>query len=151
MKTGKVAKALGIDTKTVKIWSDMPEFAPFLTDDAKGLSGHTQRHFYPEDVLVLNTIRAERAKRTDWSTIAMILSRGQREEEMPPEFYTVDGDSAVVQFAQMTLLRSQLADSQVEAERLRRELGESRTEVKELYKQIGKLEAQLEMLMRDDE
>jgi DNA-binding transcriptional MerR regulator len=157
MKSGKVAKALGIDPKTVKAWTD--EFAEFFTEDAQGY-GRTQRFYQPEDLIVLNTIRVERSKRVEPEKIQVLLQSGYRNESFPAEYYTVEGDSAIVQYTQLAMLRIQVTEKEAEIsrirqerdaelERLQRERVEERerlmNEIAKLNREIGKLQAKIEI------
>jgi len=163
MKSGKAAKALGIDPKTVKAWTD--EFAEFFSEDARG-AGRTQRFYHPEDLIILNTIRVERSQRVEPEKIHVMLRSGSRNSNFPAEYYTVEGDSAIVQFTQLAMLRTQLADREAEitrvrqekdaeVERLQRERNEERDrlmgEIAKLNREIGKLQAKIEILTEDDD
>jgi DNA-binding transcriptional MerR regulator len=158
MKSGKAAKALGIDPKTVKSWTD--EFSEFFTEDARG-NGRTQRFYHPEDLIVLNTIRVERSNRVEREKIQVLLQTGYRNEAFPAEYYTVEGDAAIVQYTQLAMLRTQLTEKEAEIarmrqerdtelERLQRERTEERerlmTEVAKLNREIGRLQAKIEIL-----
>jgi DNA-binding transcriptional MerR regulator len=116
MKTGKVAKLFGIDPKTVTGWVD--EFAEFFSPDAKG-EDSTQREYLPEDLIVLNTIKVERVKRSEVEQIRAILASGHREVNLPPQASVIGGEAALAVYAQMKELEVKLEEYSLEIERLR--------------------------------
>jgi DNA-binding transcriptional MerR regulator len=123
MKTGTLAKRFKIDSKTVKSWTD--EFKEFFTDDAlKEIDGQTQRFYHTEDIVTLNTIRIMKSKKLHPEQIRDQLETGFREHNMPPEFATLDAESAVVVYAEITQLRLQIKERDEELDRLRHQLGE---------------------------
>jgi len=118
MKTGKVAKLFGIDPKTVTGWVD--EFAEFFSPGARGEES-TQREYLPEDLIVLNTIKVERVKRSEVEQIRAVLASGHREVNLPPQATVIGGEAAIAVYAQMKELEVKLDESTREIERLRQE------------------------------
>lgn len=94
MRTGKAAQVIGVNHKTITNWIDHPLLNRFFTDMARGADGRAQREITDPDLLVLNTIRAERAGLSnndiDWQAIADVLASGRRERQMPPGAMGVD-------------------------------------------------------------
>src|SRR5688500_7882658 len=81
MKTGEAAKVLGVDPKTIRNWIDDARLSRFFSVSALGQDGSIQRILTDSDLLVLNTIRAMKARgTTDWNDIASYLESGKREE-----------------------------------------------------------------------
>ena len=146
--SGKVSKMLGVDIKTVKAWTN--EFADMFGADAKG-DDRTRREYSDDDLILLNTIRTERVKRTPAEGIRELLKSGYRNTQMPPQFYTVEAKTAMVQYAEVQSLRVQLGDASKEIERLRQEQREDRKRIEELNREIGKLQAKIEILEEDED
>ena len=175
MKTGKVAKAFGIDRKTVSNWTDMLQFEKFFTAEAKGLN-RTQRDYLESDLLVINTIRAMRNENKDWHEIAAFLETGARERELPASAMLVETTAPIAQYGRMVELQTALeaAEEQIdmlqeEVEHMRKQLQERVDEVREqerqkasdrekqlleqiiaLNRQMAKLEVRMEMMHEDD-
>jgi DNA-binding transcriptional MerR regulator len=123
MKTGTLAKRLKIDPKTVKTWTD--EFKEFFSEDAlKEIDGQTQRFYNPEDIVTLNTIRVMKGNKIRSEHIRQQLDDGYRERSMPPELSTIDGENAMLLYAEVAQLRTQIEERDDELERLRGQLGE---------------------------
>ena len=76
MKTGKVADMLGVDQKTILNWVDRSDFEKFFSADARGKGRTMGRSFDETEIVILNTIRVERQKNTDWTDIARLLDDG---------------------------------------------------------------------------
>ena len=176
MKTGKVAKAFGIDRKTVSNWTDMPQFQEFFSTEARGIN-RTQRDYLEPDLLVINTIRVMRNKNMDWDEIAAALESGERERELPASAMLVETTAPIAQYGRIVELQTALeaAEEQVEllqgeVERLREELqqrvdsvrDQERTkaanreqqlldEIIKLNRQMARLEVRMEMLQERDE
>jgi DNA-binding transcriptional MerR regulator len=131
MKTGSVAKLFGIDPKTATGWVD--EFPEFFSESAKG-DGLTQRSYLPEDLIVLNTIKAERAVRTDVETIRAKLASGHRDTALPPE-QTLNRESSLAVYGQLRTLEAQLEDERREKEQLWRRTRELEETVERLNKE----------------
>lgn len=176
MKTGKVAKAFGIDRKTVSNWTDMPQLSKFFSPEAQGID-RTQRDYLEPDLLVINTIRALRNKGIDWDDIAVILDSGERERELPASAMLVETTAPIAQYGRIVELQTSLeaAEEQVEmlqeeVERLRSELqrrvdtvreDERRTarereqqlldEIIKLNRQMARLEVRMEMMQEQND
>jgi len=133
MKTGAVAKRFDVDPNTITDWTK--RFSEFFTSEALG-QGQIQRDYQPEDILVLNTVRVERAKSTPWEDIRAVLKSGHRDSNLPPEFTSIDGSKAVTVYAEMREIKAQLTAANQEVERLR---GELKTERENAQKRIEQL------------
>ncbi len=79
MKTGTVAKRFDVDQKTIKIWTDM--FPDYFSDGALG-EGRTQRDYQMEDLIIINTIRVERAKNMPFEQIGAKLAADQAASDL---------------------------------------------------------------------
>ncbi len=143
MKTGAVAKRFGVDPNTITDWTK--RFKEFFTPEALA-DDKTQRDYQPEDVIVLNTIRAERARNANWEQIRAKLRAGDRDANLPPEFTTIDGESAITVYTELRELRSQLATANQEIERLREEGRSKDADIRALEREVGKWQAKYEML-----
>lgn len=114
MRVGKVAQALGVDTKTVTNWSSRPELKDFFSTSATDMHKGTERDFSEDDLYVLNTIKNLRAtmprKNTDWHLIAQRLAEGYRDKELPMKAATVDSGLTVMAHAERILITSQERD-----------------------------------------
>lgn len=146
MKTGKVAKLFGIDPKTVTGWVD--EFDEFFSAAAKAEES-TQREYLPEDLIVLNTIKVERVKRSEVEQIRAVLASGHREINLPPQATVIGGDAAIAVYAQMKELEVKLDESTREIERLRKDGKEKDEKIEKLNREIGKWQTLYEMLKDD--
>ena len=118
MKTGAVAKRFGLDPNTITDWTD--RFKEFFAAEAIPSDERKQRDYQPEDIVVLNTIRAYRARNIPWDEINVHLKGGERETNLPPEFVSIDGGSAITVYAEMREMRAKLDLAESEIERLRK-------------------------------
>lgn len=176
MKTGKVAKAFGVDRKTVSNWTDMPQLKKFFTSEAQGIN-RTQRDYLEPDLLVINTIRVMRNQSMDWDEIASALESGERERELPASAMLVETTAPIAQYGRIVELQTSLeaAEEQIEilqeeVERLRDELQvrvdsvrdqerqkasdrekQLLEEIIKLNRQMARLEVRLEMLQDQDD
>jgi DNA-binding transcriptional MerR regulator len=158
MKTGKAAKMLDVDPKTITNWTDVEEFGDYFSMSALGKDGKTQRDYLDSDILVLNTIRAERNRGANWSDIAALLETGYRNAELPPSALMIDtGTAPVAQYAKLAVALAERDAAVQRAEDLERRLEESETrnrelqdrlleEVGELRQKIGRLEAVIDFM-----
>jgi DNA-binding transcriptional MerR regulator len=166
MKTGKVAKALAIDRKTVSNWTDLPQLKKYFTPSALGVD-RTQRDYTELDVLIINTIRVLRNDNASWEEIADALEHNRLERELPPSAMMVETTLPIAQFGRMVELqtalegayrqngelREQVQQLQTELsnkdavhrEEIRDVIREAREQEGRLQREIGKLEAMLEM------
>jgi DNA-binding transcriptional MerR regulator len=179
MKTGKVAKALGIDSKTITNWARRRELISLFSEGAKLEAGKAQRDFNMDDQLILNTIRHLRNDKgeDDWETIAAEIRSGFRQAEMPDSFYTTETTTSMQVYTQMIEIKNQLdlvlserdqlrneldkererfkAELKEERERseqkLKEERGEYTSEIIDLNRQIARLEVRMEIMQEDDE
>jgi len=145
MKSGKVARMLGLDRRTVTNWTDKEEFARFFSPEARNLTSGYQRTYTESDVIVLNTIRVERDRNTPWEDIAVMLQNGERHLDLPPSALTVETTAPVSQYgkiqayeAKIELLESQLGD-------LKHMLAEKDETIGDLREEIGMLKALLQI------
>lgn len=160
MKTGEVAKMMGLNTKTITNWTDQEDLTIFFSDEARRNDGtSSQREYTEDDVLIINTIRIHKTRQNTWKDVAKILYTGHRETDLPITATLTKTISPADQVAAMMLIKgerdtalAQLEDATFEIERLRGELKEQRTEAKEeiieLNRQIARLELQLEILKK---
>lgn len=128
MKTGTVAKRFDLDPKTVTGWTDM--FAEFFTSSAKG-EGQTQRDYQPEDLWAINTIKIERSKNAPFEQIRARLASHDFDTNLPPEFTTIEGDSAITVYAEMREMRVKLENAEAEIERLYRVIEDDRKQAED--------------------
>jgi DNA-binding transcriptional MerR regulator len=148
MKTGKVADMLGVDQKTILNWTDRPEFSDFFSPDAKGQGRSMGRDFSEVEIVVLNTIRTERQKNTDWADIGRLLREGTRDTELPPSALTVDSPAPLVQYGRMQQLQVQVDLLEKENAQLRQDMESLRGEYRQFQQQHN---AEVERLMREKE
>jgi DNA-binding transcriptional MerR regulator len=160
MKTGEVAKILGLDVSTVRKWIDTPSLSRFFSASARGEHGSAHRLLTESDVLVLNSIRALRTRNhADLDEIVASLDSGSREREFPANAISVDTRVISVPHAEqsaramailaerdaalqrVTELSEQVAHLQQEKEEIREKLTQ---EIKQLLRELGKLEGLLE-------
>lgn len=158
MKTGKVGKLFGIDQKTVSNWTDHPLLRRFFSKEALGDDGQTQRDYSESDLLVLNTIRAERAKNSSWLEIAAILEAGTLDQNFPPTALLVESAVPLQQYGKMMTLMTERDSALKEVERLKQEnelktvtIESLQREIQKLNREIGKLEGKIEMLEEQDD
>lgn len=158
MKTGDVAKMMGLNPKTITNWTDQEDLNIFFSDEARRRdTSASQREYTDEDVLVINTVRIHKTRQNTWSDVAKILSSGHRETELPITANLTKTISPADQVAAMMLIKAerdtalaQLQDAIFEIERLRMELKEQQNEASdkiiELNRQIARLELRLEIM-----
>ncbi len=158
MKTGKVAKALGVDQKTITNWTDHPLLRRFFSKEASAESGETQRDYGELDVIILNTVRAARAKNTDWADIAEILDSGEYDSNLPPSALLVESSAPIQQYGKMMQLMTERDNYKKEVDRLKAEgalkdraIENMQQEIQKLNREIGKLEGKLEYIRGEDE
>lgn len=178
MKTGEIAKILGLDVSTVRKWIDTSNFSRFFSPSARGEHGNAHRFLTESDVLVLNTIRTLRTRdHADWDAIVAYLDSGQREQEFPENAISVDirtipvpqAEQAARTLAMMAErdaalqkvneLNDYVKRLEQEREELRERLTREKEQVKEqlmreimeLMLKIGRLEGRLEQIVKDDE
>ncbi len=91
MRTGELAKTLGVSDQTLINWMSRPEISKFMSESALAQGGNTQRIYLESDVLILNTVRMMRAKGVDnWDEIRDLLDSGYREQEYPQNAIVTD-------------------------------------------------------------
>lgn len=143
MKTGTVAKRFDLDQKTVKIWTDM--FPDYFSPDALG-EGRTQREYQMDDLMILNTIKIERAKNVPFEQIGAKLAAGDIDRNLPPEFTSIEGDNAIAVYSQIKGYQIQLEGLLQEVDRLRKDGKDKDEKIERLNREIGKWQAMYEML-----
>lgn len=156
MRSGELAKLLGVSDQTLLNWMKEPGVHKHLSPEALGKAGNVQRIFLESDVLVMNTIRTLRANGTSsWDEIGRILDTDHREREFPQNAMATDMRTIPVPQAKQAAeyavliqerdlalrrideLNAELAKERTEKEKLLREMNE-------LYRTIGRLEGRLE-------
>ena len=130
MKPGKVAKAFGLDRKTVTNWTDMPQFQKFFTSEALGID-RTQRDYLEPDLWVINTIRVMRNKSMDWDEIEIALIDGDRERELPPSAMLVETTAPIAQYGRIIELQTALESAEEQIDELKEEVDKLRSEAQE--------------------
>jgi DNA-binding transcriptional MerR regulator len=150
MRTGKVADMLGVDQKTITNWTDRSEFQRFYSREALGQGRTMTRDYSEQDVVVLNTIRSERQKNTDWETIAKLLDEGMRDTDLPPSALLVESSAPVVQYGKLQALVAERDAAIERAERAEAQNAELQNEIRRLNREIGKMEAQVDMLKQQN-
>jgi DNA-binding transcriptional MerR regulator len=160
MKTGEVAKMMGLNPKTITNWTDQADLARFFSSGARmGGESSSQRDYTSDDILIINTIRLHKTRQNTWKDIAGILATGHREVEMPLSATLTKTISPADQLATIMAIRAerdtalaQLQDAAFEIERLRKEINEQRDvsskEIIKLNREIARLELQLELLTK---
>lgn len=158
MKTGEVAKMMGLNPKTITNWTDQEDLRVYFSEGAlRNDETSTQREYSEDDILIINTIRIHKTRKNTWKDVAKILDSGHRETELPITANLTKTISPADQVAAMMLVKAerdtalaQLQDANFEIERLRKELkgqqNESKREIIELNRQIARLELRLELL-----
>lgn len=161
MKTGDVAKMMGLNPKTITNWTDQEDLAPFFSEEARREDGRgTQREYTEADVLVINTIRLHKTRQNSWRDVAKILATGHREVELPITATLTKTISPADQIAAMMAIKSerdtalaQLQDAMFEIERLRKEMKEqhesANREIIALNREIARLELRIEILSEE--
>lgn len=154
MKTGEIAKSLGVHPKTINLWVDRDEFEGLFSPGATKNSGKAQRDFDLNDQVLLNTIRFLRNEEglKDWNAIAIKIHDGYRQNDMPAEYFVTENTTPVRAFTTLIEVRKQLEQVVKERDQLLEELNlerENRRKAEaELNREIGKLEGQLEFLRK---
>jgi len=156
MKTGKAAKIFGLDPKTITNWTDNALLSKFFSRDALGEVGASQRDYNEADILILNTIRLERSRGSDWLRIAELLESGTRDTDLPPTAMMVETTMPIAQFGKIATLLAERDGLRSEVERLNEELEKRNTtierqqqRIEDLNRQIGRLEGRIEQIKED--
>lgn len=137
MKTGSVAHKLGIKSpKTVISWTEM--FSEFFSEGAKGGNG-LQRDYNHNDLAVINTIKVERQRDTDWEDIRKKLDEGYLESSLPLEATVIEGENALAVYGQIRSLEAALATANTELDRVRTE---SKAEIERLHNENEKIRSE---------
>ncbi len=157
MKAARVAKMLGVNQKTVTNWTDHPALRRFFSLDAISEDKTRQREYNEADVLVLNTVRNERARNTPWEEIGTILSSGYLDRNLPASSLLVTAAVPAVQYERFLALTNERDAALREVERLAQEgkikdamLEALRKDVRDLNREIGRLEGKLETFIDNE-
>jgi DNA-binding transcriptional MerR regulator len=152
MKTGKAAKALGVDPKTIRDWADREEFKPFFSDEALGVD-MTQRDYSDLDLVVLNTIRSARSMNTEWEEIAKMLRDGYRDANLPASALLVADAAPIEQYAKRMQLQAEYEVALKQIEMLQAHLvekDEKHREVEHRHREeITRLQKRIEELSEE--
>jgi DNA-binding transcriptional MerR regulator len=138
MRTGEAAKILGVDRKTIRNWIDDYGLQKYFSLSALGEDGAIQRVLTESDLLVLNTIRAQKVAGVyDWAQIALYLETGEREREFPQNAISADPRTIPVDQAhQSARAMATVAERDAAVSRIRELLDEN----EELRAMIERLE-----------
>jgi hypothetical protein len=148
MRTGKVAKALGIDQKTITNWLNRDELKDLFSPGARMDVGKSQRDFNMDDQLILNSIRYLRNDQgeKDWEKIAAEIQRGYRQTEMPDSYYTTETTTSMQVYTKMIEIKNQLDLMTTERNQLHIELENERTKSQnELTEQRARFEIEFDI------
>jgi DNA-binding transcriptional MerR regulator len=152
MRIGKVAQALGVDSKTVTNWTNRPELARFFSPSATDKRRGTDRDITEDDLYVLNTVRTLRAtmsrRNTDWDSIAEQLATGYRDSQLPAAAATVDTGLSMLAHTERVLITIQERDSALKrVAELEQRLTDRDTKIDQMHerllKDISDMKAQL--------
>lgn len=98
MKLARVAKALDINERTLKLWIGNPALAPYFSAPAR--IDNPSREMDDDDLIVANTIRKLREgmsnHNVDWQAIADRLNSGHRDDDLPPTAAVVDSRASML-------------------------------------------------------
>lgn len=141
---GDIATALQISVSTVRNWTENPTLVPYLSNMATRTGAYTtasDRQYTQNDLYVLNTVNANKTRRTAWEDVATILESGDLNRDLPESamlvmtptssegFYTLARAQERIQ-----MLEKRIADLEEELRQERE--GENRSD---LYETIGAL------------
>ena len=164
MRSGELAKLLGVADQTLLNWMKEPEVNHYFSREALGSAGSVQRTYGEEDAIILNSIRELRSNGTsDWQEIAKLLADGFRNLEFPKNALITDTRVIPVPMAEQATQLAQVIQerdsavervtelaNQLEEERAGRkrdnELAQS--ELRRLEREIGKLEGRIEEMTK---
>ena len=165
MRSGELAKLLGVADQTLLNWMKEKEVKHLFSREALGSAGSVQRIYTEEDAIILNSIRELRSTGTnDWREIAKLLSDGFRILEFPKNALITDTRVIPVPMAEQATQLAQVLqerDSALErATELSKELEDERaghkkdneqsqSELRRLEREIGKLEGRIEEMLKD--
>lgn len=164
MRSGELAKLLGVADQTLLNWMKQPEVKMFFSREALGDAGSVQRIYTEEDAIILNSIRELRSNGTNnWQEIAKLLSDGFRNLEFPKNALITDTRvipvpmaeqatqlAQVVQERDSALERAIELSQELEAERSGRKKDNelAQAELRRLEREIGKLEGRIEEMLK---
>ena|ERR1041385_3488844 len=148
MKTGKVADMLGVDQKTILNWADRTDFEKFFSLDARGKGRTMGRSFDESEIVILNTIRVERQKNTDWLDIARLLEDGVRDTNLPVNALLVDSPAPIVQYGKMQVLQARVDELEEELARKDAIIADRDERIGNLREEIGMLKGMIKMMER---
>lgn len=156
MRSGELAKILGVSDQTLLNWMKEEGIQKHLSAEALGKAGNVQRIFLESDVLVMNTVRTLRARgTTSWDEIGRVLDTDHREREFPqnaigsdmrtipvPQAKQAAEYAAIILERDLALKRIDELNAELAKERAERE--KVLREMNDLYRTIGRLEGRLE-------
>ncbi len=164
MRSGELAKLLGVADQTLLNWMKQPEVIHYFSREALGSAGSVQRTYNEEDAIILNSIRELRSNGTsDWQEIAKLLADGFRNLEFPKNALITDTRVIPVPMAEQATQLAQVLqerDSALErASELTQALDDERAgrkkdnevaqaELRRLEREIGKLEGRIEEMTK---
>jgi DNA-binding transcriptional MerR regulator len=164
MRSGELAKLLGVADQTLLNWMKQPEVKHYFSREALGSAGSVQRTYTEEDAIILNSIRELRSNGTsDWQEIAKLLADGFRNLEFPKNALITDTRVIPVPMAEQATQLAQVLqerDSALErATELAQALEDERAgrkkdnemaqaELRRLEREIGKLEGRIEEMTK---
>lgn len=152
MKTGEIAKSLGLNPKTISLWVERQELHHLFSLGAKKELGKPQRDFNFDDQIILNTIRYLRSEEgvVDWEDIAEQIQDGYRQTEMPATYFVTETTTPVKAYTSLIEIKNHLDDALSERRRLQEELDfekvDRRKVESELNREIGRLEGEIKFL-----
>ena len=164
MRSGELAKLLGVADQTLLNWMKQPEVKPYFSREALGSAGSVQSIYTEEDAIILNSIRELRSNGIhDWRVIAKSLENGVRNLEFPKNALITDTRVIPVPMAEQATQLAQVLQErdsalertveltrQLEEERAgrKRDGEQSQAELRRLEREIGKLEGRIEEMLK---
>jgi DNA-binding transcriptional MerR regulator len=155
IRSGEIARILGIDRSTVTDWTDMKVFKTFFSETAFS-QGKMHRRYNETDLVVLNTIRYFRAQNMDFENIGKQLEADIRIEELPlsaasVQIAPVEAVTRAIQLAsERNAALQQVKDLQTQIEEKEQLIDTLREENKEALEKAHQEKDELrEKLMRE--
>ncbi|MBA3867675.1 MAG: MerR family transcriptional regulator [Anaerolineae bacterium] len=164
MRSGELAKLLGVADQTLLNWMKTPEINHLFSREARGTAGSIQRIYNEEDAIILNSIRELRSNgNNNWQEIAKLVLEGFRFREFPKNALITDTRvipipmaeqatqlAQVLQERDSALERASLLVHELEQERneRRKDNEKAQSELRRLEREIGKLEGRIEEMLK---
>ncbi len=138
MNARRAALALGINERTLKLWIQQPDLAPYFSPTAR-LEG-SQRDLNDDDFLTANTIRVMRQgvpnNAPNWSGMAARLAEGHRERTLPPSAATVEtGLTVMAQHERMVTVTTERDAALRQIDDLRAQLATRAAKLEAAYRE----------------